>query len=97
MTNPILNHIEKIPEGYSEGIYSDKKYGITKTIFNTGNSFKVYGKELGGNHFISLNYYITKEKDLIRPCEMPEQKVRHFLENVIVNCKSSNHIKKEVE
>lgn len=85
MINLILYHIEKIPEGYSEGIYNDRKYGISKTIFNNGDSFKIYGEELGGNDFISLNYYTTKEKDFIKPCEMPEQKVKHFLENVVIN------------
>ena len=64
MNNSILKSIEKIPEGYSEGIYNNRKYGITKTIFNNGNSFKIYGEELSGNDFISLNYYIIKEKDL---------------------------------
>ncbi len=84
MKNSILNSIEKIPEGYSEGIYMNRKYGITKTIFNTGNSFKIYGAALGSTNFISLNYYITKTKELIKPCEMPEQKVVHFLKNVII-------------
>ncbi len=81
----MLDHIEKIPEGYSRGIYKHKKYGITKTSFNDGDSFKIYGEELGGTDFISLNYYITKKKELIKPCEMPAQKVRHFLENVIIS------------
>ncbi len=85
MNDPILDHIEKIPEGYSQGIYKDRKYGITKTIFNDGNSFKIYGEELGGTNIISLNYYITNGKELIKPCEMTEQKVRHFLENVIIS------------
>jgi hypothetical protein len=84
MKTNVLNSINKIPKGYSEGIYSDKKYGLTKTVFNNGKSFKVYGEELGGNDFISLNYYITKDKDFIKPCEMPKQKVVHFLENVII-------------
>ena len=84
MNNSILKRIEKLPEGCSEGSYHDKKYGIIKTIFNNGNSFKVYGEELGGNDFISLNYYSTKSKGLIKPCEMSAQKVVHFLENVII-------------
>lgn len=87
MTNSILNNIEKIPEGYSKGSYQDSTYGITKTIFNDGNSFKIYGEELGGTDFISLNCYITKEKDLIKPCEMAEQKVVHFLENIVIESK----------
>ena len=69
-------------EGYSEGIYNNKKYGITKTLFNQGKSLKLYAKELGGNDFISLNYYITKSKELLKPCEMSETKVMHFIKNV---------------
>jgi peptide-methionine (S)-S-oxide reductase len=74
--------IDKIGKGYSEGIFDDKKYGITKTVFNNGNSLKIYAEELGGNDFISLNYYITKSKGLLKPCEMSEQKVIDFLQNV---------------
>ena len=54
----MLDHIKKIPEGYSQGIYKYRKYGITKTIFNDGDSVKIYGEELGGTNMISLNYYI---------------------------------------
>ncbi|MFT6935371.1 MAG: hypothetical protein ACJAUQ_001766 [Maribacter sp.] len=89
MRNSILYSVQNIPEGYSEGIYMNRKYGITKTSFNTGNSFKIYGEELGGANFISLNYYITKKHELLKPCEMPEQKVLHFLENVIFLKKSN--------
>lgn len=84
MTISILNFIENIPEGYSEGSYDNRKYGITKTNFNNGKSLKIYGEELGGNDFISLNYYITKDEDLLKPCEMPEEKVVRFLKNVII-------------
>ncbi len=74
--------LNTIDEGYSEGIYNNKKYEITKTIFNKGKSIKLYAEELGGNDFIRLNYYITKSKDLIKPCEMPEPKVMDFMKNV---------------
>jgi len=84
MSNPILKYIENIPEGYSQGSYRNSTYGITKTTFNNGKSFKIYGDELGGIDFISLNYYITKGKDLLKPCEMPEEKVVDFLKNVII-------------
>lgn len=78
----MLQLIQKIPEGYSEGIYNVKKYGITRETFNDGKLYKIYGKELQGNDFISLNYYITQHKEHLKPCEMPEQKVFHFLEQV---------------
>ena len=79
-----LKQIRQLPVGYSEVRYKNKKYGVTRTDFNDGLSHKVFAQELGGKDFISLNYYITKDKGLIKPCEMPEQKVVHFLENVIV-------------
>lgn len=78
----MLEYINKIQEGYSEGFYMNKRYGITKILFNNGKSLKVYAEELKGNDFISLNYYITSSKELLKPCEMPEQKVIHFLKNV---------------
>ncbi len=81
----LIEHISHIQEGYSEGLYQGKKYGITKTVFNDGKSFKVYAKELGGNDFISLNYYVTACGEKLRPCEMPERKVVHFLRNVELN------------
>ncbi len=76
--------IERIPEGYSEGIYKEVKYSITKDVFNNGKSFKIYAKELQGNDFISLNYYITSNSELLKPCEMPKDKVVNFLKEVII-------------
>lgn len=78
----VLYYINNIPDGYSEGTYNNRKYSITKEIFNNGKSFKIFGKELQGNDFISLNYYITSKKELLKPCEMPQEKVIHFLKNI---------------
>lgn len=78
----VLDFLNKVPEGYSEGIYEGKKYGLTKTTFNDGKSIKFYGDELGGNNFVSLNYYITMHKELLKPCEMSAQKVINFLMDV---------------
>lgn len=78
----LLPYIKNLPNGYSEGIYQNKKYGITKAIFNNGKSFKIYAEELGGTDFISLNYYLTSAQKLLKPCEMPEQKVIDFLKKV---------------
>lgn len=78
----MLEYLNKIKEGYSEGSYNIKRYGITKTVYNNGKSIKLYAEELGGNDFISLNYYITQSKELLKPCEMPELKVIDFLKNV---------------
>ncbi|MDC1161998.1 peptide methionine sulfoxide reductase [Tenacibaculum sp.] len=78
----LLKQIQLIQKGYSEVRYLDKKYGVTKSEFNNGHSYKIYAKELGGTNFISMNYYITSEEEILKPCEMPEQKVIHFLNNM---------------
>ncbi|WP_299896523.1 peptide methionine sulfoxide reductase [uncultured Aquimarina sp.] len=75
----LLDAINRIPEGYSEVLYKKKKYSVTKDIYNNGKSFKIYAKELQGNDFISLNYYITSTAELLKPCEMSDQKVISFL------------------
>ena len=76
------DHINKIKEGYSEGIYKNNRCGISKSVFNGGKSFKIYAEELQGNDFVSLNYYITSTKEHLKPCEMSEQKLVNFIKYV---------------
>ena len=73
--------IKHIPTGYSEVNYMGKKYGVSRTDFNNGRSTKIFAKELGGKKFISFNFYFTEKLNLLKPCEMPEQDVIHFLKN----------------
>lgn len=82
----LLERIQQLPLGYSEVWYERVKYGVTKSEFNHGNSYKVYAEELGGNNFISLNYYCTSTREILKPCEMPTSKVIHFLENYMLIC-----------
>ncbi len=77
--------ISRVPEGYSEGSFNDRKYGITRTNFNAGKSLKIYAEELGGTDFISLNYYRMRNGDLLKPCEMPEEKIIAFLTHVKIS------------
>ena len=76
--------IDRIPVGYSEGHFRSLRYGISKTIFNGGRSCKIFAEELGGTDFISLNFYQTSTQELLKPCEMPEQKVLDFLRDVVL-------------
>lgn len=76
-------YLSKIPLGLSYVWYNDKKYSLTRTDFNHGRSVKVFAEELGGNDFISFNYYFTKTGGQFKPCEMVEEKVLHFLENAV--------------
>ncbi len=77
----INNILRNLPLGYSEVLYEDIRYGLTTTAFNNGKSLKVFAEALGATDFISLNYYKTKDSEYLKPCEMPEEKVIHFLRN----------------
>ncbi|NBC08712.1 MAG: peptide methionine sulfoxide reductase [Bacteroidetes bacterium] len=74
--------IHQIPQGYSEANYRGKRYSLTRTDRAGGRAISVYAKELGGNDFISFNYYRTKQGGLLRPCEMPKERILTFLEEV---------------
>jgi hypothetical protein len=75
----LIERIKSLSIGFSEVNYKDKKYGILRTDFNDGKSFKIYAEELGEADFISLNYYMSNSKELLKPCEMPKGKVIKFL------------------
>lgn len=79
----LLDAIQRLPEGFSEGTYQGVRYGITRTTFTQGRSYKVYAKALGGTDVISLNYYRTALGEQLKPCEMPEAKVVAFLLGVV--------------
>ncbi len=73
--------IQQFPIGYSKAVYQGKLYGVSRTDFNKGKSIKLYAEELGGNNYISLNFYSTITSEIIKPCEMEIEKVSHFLVN----------------
>ena len=75
----LSTQIQAIPLGYSEVLYQGKRYGLSRTDFNKGNSIKVFAEELGGTDFISFNFYITTQNQHLKPCEMPAAKVIDFL------------------
>ena len=71
--------ISRVPLGYSKGMYKGQLFGISKSEFNGGRSIKIFAESLSGNDFISLNYYMTSKGEILKPCEMSEQKVTDFL------------------
>lgn len=73
----------RLPEGYSEGVYQGHRYRLEKTTFNGGRSLKFYARALDGTDFVSLNLYLLASGEAVKPCEMPEEKVRSFLMGVV--------------
>lgn len=73
------------PEGAFEGSFQNRRYLIRKETLLEGRLIKLYAEELGGNDFVSLNYYETRSAPLLKPCEMTEEKVIEFIESVLLD------------
>lgn len=77
---------DALPLGGYGGTYDGKRYRITKTAMATGRSQKLEAEELGGNDYISFNLYrLSGGEPLLKPCEMPAEKVITFVEGVVID------------
>lgn len=71
-----------LPLGDFDGIYDEKRYGITRTEREGGRQAWLWAQELGGTNQISANLYRLKSGPTLKPCEMPPEKVMDFVLNV---------------
>jgi hypothetical protein len=80
VTDPFRAALARISEGYCEGASGGRRYRVEKTLYADGRSLKLVAWELGGTDYISLNLYrLSGGRDMLKPCEMPEAKVRAFV------------------
>lgn len=68
-------------DGAYDVLYEERRYLFRKETHLNGKLIKVYAEELGGTNFISLNYYPSTLNGLLKPCEMPDEKVIGFINN----------------
>ncbi len=66
-------------DGAYDVLYDNKRYLFRKESHLDGKLIKVYAEELGDTNFISLNYYPQTANGLLKPCEMPDEKVIDFV------------------
>ena len=64
--------------------YKSSKYITTKQTIVDGKIIKLYAKELKGNDIVSGNYFSTIKNGLLKPCEMSDEKVIDFINNLEV-------------
>lgn len=75
----LLHQITAWPEGYREGAYGGRRWGVTLTRSAGGATTTLYARELGGPDFVSANFYRLAAGAAARPCEMPLEKVVRFV------------------
>lgn len=83
MTPPadVPERIKALPLGTCCGSADGKRYVTTRSQFSAGRATKVVAEELGGNDYISLNFYDLARGPQLYPCEMPSAKVIAFIRN----------------
>ena len=80
---PFAQALAALPDGTFYGSAHGRRYVVTKSGFASGKSVKLVAEELGGTDYISLNWYALKTGGRLKPCEMPEAKVRAFVDALI--------------
>lgn len=69
-----------LPMGTFTGRAHDRRYVVSRQAMAGQKSHKLVAHELGGNDYISLNLYQTRQSGaVLRPCEMPAEKVVEFV------------------
>lgn len=79
-----LDRFDTLPIGGYGATYEGRRYRVTKTVMATGRSQKLEAEELGGSDYISFNLYrLAGGETILKPCEMPEEKVVAFVLGVV--------------
>ena len=76
--------LSTFPIGTFRGRAHGKDWIITRSLVSGGKGEKLVAEALDGSDYISLNLYHLASDDLLKPCEMPEAKVRAFVADLIV-------------
>ena len=84
-----ISQFNALPVGTFYGESAGKRYVVSRTSFANAKAWKLVAEELGGGDYISLNLYLPHSGAVLRPCEMPEQKVIDFVLGLKVQYENS--------
>jgi len=69
-----------IPGAYGEGVYEGLRYGVVVQGSGDGKRISLFARALAGGDVVSFNLYrLRSGKGVLRPCEMPVEKVVAFV------------------
>lgn len=75
-----LTKLDRHPHGYSEGLFAQRRYGVTLKVSSDGRRVWLFAEALGGTDRISFNLYRLRSGDQrLKPCEMSEMKAIDFV------------------
>ena len=71
-----------LPVGTFSGRSGGRDYIVTRTVFADGRSEKLVAEARDGSDYISLNLYRLAGGPVVKPCEMPLDKVTRFVSDL---------------
>ncbi|MET1053540.1 MAG: peptide methionine sulfoxide reductase [Mycetocola sp.] len=71
--------IRGIPEGWTRVHIADRDWGVTRTTRAGGKVMSFEADRLGDSEHFGANVWNTSEGSVLRPCEVPADKVMQFL------------------
>lgn len=71
--------LDRVPEGWTRVSYAGRPYGLSRSTRVGGRSVSLYAEELGGADVVSGNVLRLSGGVVLKPCEMPPEKVLSFL------------------
>jgi hypothetical protein len=71
--------VERVPLGWTRILVAGEPWGVTRLEHGGGRSVTIEAERLGGAGFVSANVWRTASGTLLRPCEMPAERVLDFL------------------
>lgn len=71
--------IRTIPEGWSRIQIDGHSWAVTRTTRAEGKVISVDAEQLGTAEQFGANVWVTSDGAILRPCEVPEEKVMRFL------------------
>ncbi len=70
----------RLPEGYSQGVYEGRRFGLTVRRSEDGRRNSLFARELAGTDLVSFNLYrLSSGQTSLKPCEMSADKVVGFV------------------
>lgn len=74
--------LRAIPEGWSRAEIDGQAWGVTRVTRAGGRMISLNAERLGHSDQLGANVWITSDGPVLRPCEVPTDKVMRFLRAV---------------
>ncbi|MER7545485.1 hypothetical protein ABTW95_21030 [Spirillospora sp. NPDC127506] len=71
--------IGAIPEGWTRAEVDGESWGVTRVTRAEGKVISLNAERLGDGEQLGANVWITSDGPVLRPCEVPAERVLRFL------------------